>query len=66
MEKSTLIKKRDSDRLANRRKIVRESQRRRRERAKEKGMCIICCIRLPEDGYKTCRECIERVKNYEN
>ena len=45
-----------------RRAVVRESQKRRRAKAAEDGLCEICCIRKPEKGYHTCRECIERIK----
>lgn len=47
-----------------RRKIVRESQRRRRERAREQGLCPICMKNLPEIGYGTCRECRIRISKY--
>lgn len=44
-----------------RRAVVRESQKRRRAKAAEDGMCVICCIRKPERGHRTCRDCIERI-----
>ena len=44
-----------------RRAVVRESQKRRRAKAAEDGMCAICCIRKPEGGHRTCRDCIERI-----
>ena len=40
-----------------RRKIVRESQRKRRMLTREQGLCTICCNDLPEPGYKTCKRC---------
>lgn len=43
--------------LEYRRKICRESQRRRRIVAKANGICIICCKRPAREGRKTCAEC---------
>ncbi len=40
-----------------RRKICRESQRKRRIKAREDGICIICCKRPVRDGRSTCTEC---------
>ena len=51
--------------LELRREVVRRSQAKRRERARKKGLCCICCIRKPDKGYRTCRECIDRVIRYE-
>lgn len=45
----------------DRRTVVRDSQRRRREKAKEEGLCPICCLRLPPIGRKTCLECSKRI-----
>lgn len=39
-----------------RRRVVRESQRKRRMLARERGLCSICCNDLPEPGYKTCKQ----------
>ena len=41
----------------HRRKSARECQRKRRIRAKEQGLCSICCNEIPETGYKTCKKC---------
>ena len=43
-----------------RRKLVRECQRRRRERAREEGMCSICAAYPAEYGRKTCQKCFMR------
>ena len=40
-----------------RRAIVRESQRKRRAAAMKAGMCMICTIRRPGPGLKTCVHC---------
>lgn len=45
----------------HRRAIVRQSQKKRRALAKEKGLCSICCLRVPERGHVTCAECRERI-----
>lgn len=47
-----------------RRKIVRESQKRRRDYARQQGMCSICCKRPAEANHKTCPVCIARAKAY--
>lgn len=44
-----------------RRAVVRESQKRRRAKAAEQGLCSICCLNIPDDGYKTCTECRKRI-----
>lgn len=49
---------------AYRREVVRKSQARRRDRAREKGLCIICCIREPRPDLKTCEICGKRVNDY--
>lgn len=49
-----------------RRKIVRESQKKRRKKAMEKGLCPICCIRTPIEGRSTCEICLNRVKTWQN
>lgn len=43
-------------------KICRESQKKRRQKAKEDGLCVICARNLTEHGYSTCTECLTRVK----
>ena len=47
-----------------RKKLVRESQRRRRARAKENGMCPMCCVRPARKGKTTCEECGKYAKDY--
>ena len=47
-----------------RNKIVRKSQRKRRAAAREKGMCIQCCIGIPAPGRKSCPKCLERAREY--
>ena len=47
-----------------RRAIVREAQRKRRQRAQETGLCICCVKNKPDAGYKTCRACRMRVTEY--
>ena len=44
-----------------RRKVVRASQKKRRALAKERGLCSICCLRVPDRGRVTCAECRERI-----
>ena len=45
-----------------RRKLCRESQRKRRAKAKENGMCGICCKNPALEGYSTCQKCYARVR----
>lgn len=45
-----------------RRKLCRESQRKRRAAAREKGYCVICANRPALEGYATCQQCYERVR----
>lgn len=47
-----------------RRDIVRRSQAKRRERAKELGLCPICCVREPEEDRKSCEVCCKRARDY--
>ena len=47
-----------------RRKMIRESQKKRRMRAKESGLCGVCCKRPVKEGYKTCEMCILRTIDY--
>ena len=49
---------------AYRREVVRKSQARRRDRAREMGMCIMCCIREPRPNLKTCAICSKRSNDY--
>ena len=44
-----------------RRRIVRESQRRRRMKAESEGRCIVCCINDADIGKKTCSECRKKI-----
>lgn len=45
-----------------RRKMCRESQRKRRAKARLNGMCSICCKYPAIEGYKTCQDCYSRVR----
>ena len=47
----------EEDYAEYRRKVVRESISKRREKAREEGLCPICCTRLPTIGKKTCDQC---------
>lgn len=47
--------------LEYRRAVIRESQRRRRQEAKEKGLCSICCLNIPDEGHVTCKPCRMRI-----
>lgn len=47
----------DEERKERRRAVVRESQRRRRTRAMQAGLCMICGIRVPSVGLKSCAHC---------
>ena len=49
-----------------RKRIVRESQRRRRAKAKEEGKCSICATYPADPGRKTCRYCYDRVVEWNN
>lgn len=44
-----------------RKKITRECQKRRREKAKAQGKCIICCREQADQGKTTCKSCRNRV-----
>lgn len=44
-----------------RRRVVRASQKKWRALAKEKGLCSICCLRVPDPGRVTCKECRTRI-----
>lgn len=44
-----------------RRKIVRESQRKRRAKARTQGLCLICAKNPAAEGYTACAECYSRV-----
>ncbi len=46
-----------------RRKSTRECQRRRREKAKQNGVCSICCKNPARPGKKTCDICLARAMN---
>src|SRR5581483_9106391 len=39
-----------------------EHTRKKREKARVLGMCIVCCSRLPENGLSTCPRCIASAK----
>lgn len=47
-----------------RRDIVRRSQAKRREKAKELGLCPICCKATPEEGKTSCEVCCKRARDY--
>lgn len=47
-----------------RNEIVRRSQRKRRDAARENGMCIQCCVREPAPGRKSCAMCLQRSRDY--
>lgn len=73
MEESTSTKKplihhdwTKEDHGEYRRKIVRESQRKRREQAKEQGLCQMCARNLPRTGYTTCEACYTRVRAWQD
>ena len=44
-----------------RREIVRDSIRKRREKARKEGLCPICMKRLPPVGKITCEKCCKRI-----
>jgi hypothetical protein len=46
-----------------RRTLSRNSQKKRREEAKKKGMCSICCRNKARKDKLTCAECSERIAN---
>lgn len=54
-------KKSPEEYIDYRRKVVRESQRRRRLLAKEQGLCSICCLNIPDAGHVTCLDCRMRI-----
>lgn len=59
-----MIHRNDFETYAEYRKaVVRESQRKRRAAAKEQGLCSICCLNIPEMGYKTCSTCRKRISD---
>jgi len=39
----------------------RDCQRRRREKAKATGLCIICCKALARPGMASCQVCSDRI-----
>lgn len=47
-----------------RRRIVRESQRRRRMQAAKDGKCVICATRPARQGKKTCEQCCQQIMGY--
>jgi hypothetical protein len=49
-----------------RRKIARESQQLRREYARAKGMCTICCINPARPKMLTCQKCSDRIAKRSN
>ena len=51
----------EEDYAEYRREVVRESQRRRREKAKREGLCPICFTRQLPVGRGTCEYCSKRV-----
>ena len=58
------MKKTPDEYLEYRRRILRESQARRRAKAKASGMCQICCVQRPDKGLSTCPDCIQRIIDY--
>lgn len=52
----------DEKKKQHRREIVRKSQRKRRAKARKKGMCSQCCKGRPEKGRKTCPACLEKAR----
>lgn len=48
-----------------RKKINRESQRKRRMIAAKKGLCRMCGSKQPLPGKKTCKDCLDRVKQWQ-
>lgn len=44
-----------------RKRLSRESQQRRREKAIKTGMCLICCKNKARKGKRTCEECSARI-----
>lgn len=44
-----------------RRRLVRESQKKRRLIAEKEGRCISCCINDADPGRKTCAACRKRI-----
>jgi len=38
--------------------------RKRRAKAREQGLCIICFKPVNKEGYATCSECIKRCRDY--
>lgn len=53
------------DRLAYRRYLSRTSNKLRRAKAKESGMCVCCCVNKPSAGRSVCDRCNERVKAHQ-
>lgn len=52
------------DFMEYRRTISRIAQRKRREAAKEKGLCSICAKKPARQGKKTCTECSNRANEW--
>jgi hypothetical protein len=52
------------DYRAYRNKLCAESQKKRREKAKADGICVMCCCRPARQGMVTCRECSMRSASY--
>jgi len=48
-----------------RRKLCRESQRKRRERAMAGGFCRICCVKPAVHGHVTCEACASYAREYQ-
>lgn len=57
----------DSDEIFKeyRRRIVREAQRKRRAKAREKGLCLICAKHPAMENYSVCEECYARVRKWQ-
>ena len=51
------MRRNDPEYKEYRRAMSRDCQRKRRAKAKEQGLCSICCNNHPEAGHKTCKAC---------
>lgn len=49
--------------LAGVAKSAAERKREQRQRAKEAGLCVVCCIRKAWKGRATCKPCYESAKD---
>ncbi len=51
----------DDEYKEHRRKVVRESQRKRRAQAAKDGKCVICATRPARKGKRTCAQCCSQI-----